>query len=103
MGWSNRPTGLTHYEPPHTYRGYTLFSPNGGDDAYLIDMAGNFVHRWHCDQGINYGFLFSTGIYFFALRAAYPAGPPQTQSSRWIGTGIPYGSIETPICAAIAG
>ncbi len=56
MGWSNRPTGLTHYEPPHTYRGYTLFSPNGGDDAYLVDMAGNFVHRWHCDRGINYGF-----------------------------------------------
>ena len=46
MGWSNRPTGVTHYDPPHAYRGYTLFSANGGDDAYLVDMEGRFVHRW---------------------------------------------------------
>jgi hypothetical protein len=75
MGWSNRPTGLTHYEPPHTYRGYTLFSPNGGDDAYLVDMAGNFVHRWHCDQGINYGFLLSNGNLLFRTKGSIPGRP----------------------------
>ena len=41
MGWSHRPTGLTHYQPSSAYRGYTLFSANGGNDGYLIDMEGD--------------------------------------------------------------
>ena len=35
MGWSQRTCGLTRYQPANAYRGYTLFSANGGDDAYL--------------------------------------------------------------------
>ena len=32
MGWSNRATGLTQYQPTSAYRGYTLYSPNEADD-----------------------------------------------------------------------
>ena len=75
MGWSQRPTGLTKYQPTNAYRGYTLFSANGGDDAYLIDMEGNFVHRWHFDGGINYGFLLPNGNLLFRDRGSAPNSP----------------------------
>ena len=75
MGWSDRPTGLTRYDPPHAFRGYTLFSANGGDDAYLVDMEGRFVHRWHSDQGINYGFLLPNGNLLFRTNGG-SAGRP---------------------------
>lgn len=75
MGWSQRPTGLIHYQPANACRGYTLFSSNGGDDAYLIDMEGNFVHRWHSDGGINYGFLLPNGNLLFRDRGSNPNSP----------------------------
>lgn len=75
MGWSDRPSGMTRYDPPHAYRGYTLFSPNGGDDAYLVDMEGNFVHRWHFDQGINYGFLLPNGNILFRTNGGFQGRP----------------------------
>ena len=75
MGWSDRPTGTTRYDPPHADRGYTLFSSNGGDDAYLVDMEGRFVHRWHCGQGINYGFLLPSGNLLFRTNGSLPGRP----------------------------
>ena len=75
MGWSHRTTGLIHYQPSSAYRGYTLFSPNGGDDAFLIDMEGRFVHRWHSDAGINYGFLLPNGNLLFRDRGSNPNSP----------------------------
>ena len=33
MGWSRRATGLTYYDATRAYRGYTLFAPNGHDEA----------------------------------------------------------------------
>ena len=72
MGWSQRPTGLIHYQPASTSRGYTLFSPNGGDYAYLIDMDGHFVHRWYSDGGIDYGFLLPNGNILFRSRGSIP-------------------------------
>lgn len=38
MNTSYRPTGLVRHHPAAAYRGYTLFSPNGGDDAYLVEQ-----------------------------------------------------------------
>ncbi len=75
MGWSDRPTGVTRHDPPRVYRGYTLFSANGGDDAYLVDMEGRFVHRWHSDQGIDYGFLLPNGNLLFRTNGG-SAGRP---------------------------
>ena len=75
MGWSRRATGLSHYQPANSYRGYTLFSANGGDNAFLIDMEGNFVHRWHSGGGINYGFLLPNGNLLFRDRGSNPNSP----------------------------
>ena len=66
MGWSiHHPVGLIHYTPAACQRGYTLFSTTrGGRDAYLIDMNGNVVHRWHSDEGIHYAYLLFLLILF---------------------------------------
>ncbi|MCY3691601.1 MAG: aryl-sulfate sulfotransferase [Chloroflexota bacterium] len=63
MGWSiHHPVGLIHYTPAACQRGYTLFSTTrGGHDAYLIDMRGNVVHRWHSGEGIHYAYLLDNG------------------------------------------
>lgn len=39
-------TGLTAWDPSRTYDGYTLFAPQGGTSAYLVDMRGEVVHIW---------------------------------------------------------
>ncbi len=47
MGWSvTQQFGLTHHRPQHSFKGYTLVVPSGGDSVYLVDMQGRFVHRW---------------------------------------------------------
>ena len=63
MGWSiHHPVGLIHYTPAACQRGYTLFSTTrGGKDAYLIDMHGSVVHRWHSEEGIHYAYLLDNG------------------------------------------
>ena len=74
MTTSYRPTGLVRCHATGAYRGYTLFSANGGDDAYLIDMEGNFVHRWHYPGGIAYGFLLDNGNLLFRDQGSNPPG-----------------------------
>ena len=83
MTTSYRPTGLIRYHAAGTYRGYTLFSPNGGDDAYLIDMEGNFVHRWHYPGGIAYGFLLDNGNLLFRDRGSNPPGADHIRELDW--------------------
>ena len=63
MGWSiHHPVGLIHYTPTACQLGYSLFSTTrGGKDAYLIDMQGNVVHRWHSEEGIHYAYLLDNG------------------------------------------
>src|SRR5918911_5731800 len=40
-------TGLIAHDPDLAQPGYTLFTPMYGDGTvYLIDMAGEIVHRW---------------------------------------------------------
>ena len=47
MGWPiHRPVGLTHHEPSHSCKGYTLMCGLGGQDAVLLDMQGRVAHRW---------------------------------------------------------
>lgn len=63
MGWSvNRPTGLTWHQAGLATPGYTLLTPHGGKDTFLIDIEGRVVHRWnfsHIKPG--YGRLLSNG------------------------------------------
>ena len=63
MGWSiHHPVGLLHRTPAACQPGYTLFSTTrGGRDAYLIDLKGDVVHRWHSAEGIHYAYLLDNG------------------------------------------
>ena len=83
MTTSYRPTGLVRYNASGAYRGYTLFSPNGGDDAYLIDMEGNFVHLWHHSGGIAYGFLLDNGNLLFRDLGSNPPGADHIRELDW--------------------
>ena len=72
MGWSTNPSGLHQHKPGRAFQGYTLFSTTGGDDAYLVDMAGSVVHRWQSSQGINDGSLLPGGNILFRTRGSLP-------------------------------
>jgi len=62
MGWStHHPTGLIHYSPSNSYRGYTLFTNLGGHQTNLIDMDGRVCHTWQSDEGIHYSYLLPNG------------------------------------------
>ena len=47
----HHPTGLIHYNPQMSYRGYTLFTALG-TRARLMDMNGRIVHEWEHERGI---------------------------------------------------
>ena len=83
MTTSYRPTGLISYHAAGAYRGYTLFSPNVGDDAYLVDMEGNFVHRWHHPGGIAYGYLLDNGNLLFRDQGSNPPGADHIRELDW--------------------
>ena len=38
--------GVTYYDPSKAYEGYTLLTPMGSTDAWLINMEGEIVHHW---------------------------------------------------------
>ena len=97
MSWSNRPTGLTQYNPSSAYRGYTLFSPNGGDDAYLIDMEGSFVHHWHWDEGISYGYLLPNGNLLFRNRGEFRGMPGSSAIQELSWDGDPVWEYRNPL------
>ena len=103
MGWSQRPTGLTSYQPSTTYRGYTLVSPNGGTEAYPVDMEGHFVQRWRHEAGIGYGFLLPNGNFLFRTVADYRPCPARTRYASSTRTVTWSGSTVTPPCAVTIG
>jgi hypothetical protein len=60
-------TGLIAHDPALAQPGYTLFTPMYGDGTvYLIDMAGEVVHRWNLPYrpGL-YGHLLDNGNLFY--------------------------------------
>ena len=54
-------SGLIHWAPSLSYRGYTLFSGGSPAHAFLIDMAGKVCHRWSNERGIGYANLLPNG------------------------------------------
>lgn len=42
--------GVTYHNPLKSDDGYTLFSPNGRTDTWLIDIHGNIVKRWRFNR-----------------------------------------------------
>ena len=79
MGFSlHRKPGLTFHNPTLSWKGYTLLTPVGGDSTYLIDMAGEVVHRWRfTDVTPEYGFFTDAGTLLVrcAPKSAAPFRP----------------------------
>ena len=77
MGWSSHhPVGLIYSAPQHSYRGFTLFTPNGGNHTYLIDMNGRICHRWTFPDGIGYSYLLPSGNLLLRTGGARAGGQP---------------------------
>lgn len=75
MGWSlHRQPGLTFHNRAYSYKGYTLFTPIGGDSVLLLDMDGQVVHRWRF-PGVRpeYAYLTERGTIVYR---SLPSGPP---------------------------
>ncbi|NKB21773.1 MAG: PQQ-binding-like beta-propeller repeat protein [Alphaproteobacteria bacterium] len=54
--------GLTEHDPSRAYPGFTMFSPSDGSETFLLDMAGDVVHKWDLPQQLgNYAQLLPTG------------------------------------------
>ena len=62
-------------------------------------MEGNFVHRWHSDGGINYGYLLPNGNLLFRDRGI-KTHPAPTQLASSTGKGTWSGSTVTLLFAA---
>ncbi len=61
--------GVTHHDKAKAAEGFTLFAPLLQRAVYLIDMAGDVVHRWTLpDQPGNYGYLEPGGHLLVAIK-----------------------------------
>jgi len=45
---------VTIYIPDKSYKGYTLYNSRPREEAVLIDMNGNIIHRWSYPQGFQW-------------------------------------------------
>lgn len=62
-------TGLMQYNKEKATPGYTLFTPLGLSNTYLIDMNGEVVHSWELPNDLgNYAYLMDNGNLLAAVR-----------------------------------
>jgi len=59
---------VTIYKKNNSCKGYTLIDPFTSNDVWLIDMEGNFVHRWIMPATPrNHGVLLPNGNLLYAM------------------------------------
>ena len=62
-------TGVLQHMPNKATNGYTLFTPLGQYNTYLIDMRGEVVHQWELPNDVgNYAYLLENGNLLVAIR-----------------------------------
>lgn len=65
----NNQYGVTYYDPSKAYNGYTLFASMGCRDMWLINMQGQFVHRWTMpERPGSYGKLLPNGHLIYGCK-----------------------------------
>lgn len=65
--------GVTLYKPEKACDGYTLIDPFTSKDVWLMDMRGNYVHRWVMPTTPrNHGVLLPNGNLLYATVAPLP-------------------------------
>ncbi len=59
---------VTVYERGKAFEGYTLIDPFTSNDVWLIDMEGNYVHRWMMPASPrNHGVIVPSGNLLYAM------------------------------------
>jgi hypothetical protein len=62
-------SGVLQHNPRKSTQGYTLFTPLGLYNTYLIDMEGTVVHKWDLPNDVgNYAYLLENGNLLAAIR-----------------------------------
>ena len=62
-------TGVMQHNKEKATPGYTLFTPLGLYNTYLIDMDGEVVHQWDLPNDVgNYAYLLENGNLLAAIR-----------------------------------
>ena len=86
--------GVTLYDRTQAYRGFTFFITSGSPrnrDAWLIDMEGRIVHRWHMPHWPMNGVLLPNGNLLYSSRmrkgpvAHMPGAAGYLQEVDWEG------------------
>jgi hypothetical protein len=63
-------TGITVHAMWKTYGGFTLFTPLGGKDVFLINMKGEVVHTWNVPrEPAGHGHLLPNGHLLYAAKS----------------------------------
>ena len=61
--------GVSIHKKSKTFKGFTVFAPTRSKFAFLINMAGDTVHRWEINEGaINHALLLENGNLFIGER-----------------------------------
>ena len=75
--------------------GYTLISSHTFNDAWLLDMEGNYVHRWTFPaKARNHGVLLPNGNLLYAMAAPLPADENDVSVPRVGSWGTGGGLLE---------
>jgi len=65
--------GVRLYKPEKACEGYTVISPFTTKDVWLIDMRGNYVHRWVIPTTPrNHGIILPNGHMLYTIWASLP-------------------------------
>jgi hypothetical protein len=72
--------GITIDDRSRAFAGFTIFSPQYQKTVYLVNMAGEVVHRWELpDQSGNYAYLLENGN---LLASSWAGGGPDGHAAR---------------------
>jgi len=86
MGIPRRKHGVTIHNEK-ACDGYTLIVPYTSKDVWLIDMRGNYVHRWVMPTSArNHAVFLPNGHLLYAIRAPLPPESDMSVPRHW-GTG----------------
>lgn len=81
------------YEPGKTCDGYTLISPFTSNEVWLVDMNGNYVHRWVMPSiPRNHGVLLPNGHLLYTTSG--PVMPESEMSYPRVSWGLGEGLVE---------
>ena len=95
MSILQRKAGVTIYKQEKACDGYTLIDPFKTNDVWLIDMRGNYVHRWIMPSlPRDHGVLLPDGHLLYATAGPLPVASEDMSIPRVATWGVGAGIVE---------